>query len=143
MLMLICMKPNRDEREKLAELIRQHRTKLALSNQELAKLADVDPGQTSRILDGQFRTVSGNVLRICKALGLDPHVMSPTATTVAEARKRAAWAKLEASLRRAWDETPQGADRLAAVIDAVAKLRTVVGTDQTDPPGPLAGEPPA
>lgn len=117
------MKPNHEEREKLAGLIRRRRAKTALSNAELAAIASVDPSQTSRILDGQFRTVSGNVLRICNALGIDPHGQDDDDATPREVKQHAAWAKLEASVRRAWDQTPQGADRLAAVIDAVAKVR--------------------
>ena len=120
--MLKCMKPSREEREKLAELIRQKRQKLAISNAELAAIARVDPSQTSRIVDGKFRTLSGNVLRICSALGVDPHRLDDQQPTSKQVRRRAAWARLEASLRRAWDETPQGADRLVAVIDAVAKV---------------------
>lgn len=117
------MKPTREEREKLAGLIRKRRENSGLSNGELASLAGVDPGQTSRILDGQFRTFGGNVLRICNALGFDPHTEAPTEPTSKQARKSAAWAKLEASVLRAWDETPQDADRLAAVIDAVAEIK--------------------
>lgn len=117
------MKPNREEREKLAGLIRRRRAKTSLSNAELAAIASVDPGQTSRIIDGQFRTVSGNVLRICNALGIDPHGEDDDDATPREVRKHAAWAKLEASVRRAWDQTPQGAERLVAVIDAVAKVK--------------------
>jgi hypothetical protein len=117
------MKPSREEREKLAELIRKRRDKSGFSNSEIASVAGVDPGQTSRILDGQFRTVSGNVLRICNALGFNPHAEAPAEPTGKQARKSAAWAKLEASVRRAWDETPQDADRLVAVIDAVAKIK--------------------
>lgn len=115
------MKPSQEEREKLAELIRRRRAKTSLSNAELAAIASVDPGQTSRILDGKFRTVSGNVLRICKALGIDPHG-EHNDDAPKEVRKHAAWAKLEASVRRAWDQTPKGAERLVAVIDAVAKV---------------------
>ncbi|AJP70709.1 helix-turn-helix domain-containing protein [Sphingomonas hengshuiensis] len=103
-------------------LIRRRRAKTSLSNAELAAIASVDPGQTSRILDGQFRTVSGNVLRICNALGINPHGEDDDDAAPKEVRKRAAWAKLEASVRRAWDQTPQGAERLVAVIDAVAKV---------------------
>lgn len=116
------MKPNREEREKLAAAIRRGWQKSALTNAQLAIAAQVDPGQASRILDGQFRTVGGNVLRICNVLGLNPHGDVLPDQTSGQARKRAAWAKLEASVRRAWDETPQGADRLAAVIDAVADI---------------------
>lgn len=118
------MKPSREEREKLVGLIRRRRAKTSLSNSELAAIASVDPGQTSRILAGQFRTVSGNVLRICNALGINPHGEDDDDAASKEVRKRAAWAKLEASVRRAWDQTPQGAERLVAVIDAVAKVRS-------------------
>lgn len=116
------MKPSREEREKLVGLIRRRRAKTSLSNAELAAIASVDPGQTSRILDGKFRTVSGNVLRICNALGIDPHGEDDDDAAPKEIRKHVAWAKLEASVRRAWDQTPQGAERLVAVIDAVAKV---------------------
>jgi hypothetical protein len=117
------MKPSRSERENLAGRIRRARQKSALSNGEIASLARVDPGQTSRILDGKFRTVSGNVVQICNALGVDLHGAGgddPPSPT--QAKTSAAWAKLEASLRRAWDETPQGAERLVRVIDAVAEV---------------------
>jgi len=117
------MKPNLSERENLAGRIRQALEKSALSNSELAALALVDPGQTSRIVDGKFRTLSGNVMQICNVLGVDPHGDSREKQTPTQARKRAAWAKIEASIRRAWDETPQGADRLVRVIDAVAQVR--------------------
>ena len=118
------MKPSQRERENLARRIRQAREKFALSNKELSTLASVNPGQTSRILDGKFRTLSGNVLQICNVLGVDPHI-DPAAEqlTPKQAGTRAAWAKLEASVRRAWDKTPQGAERLVRVIDAVAQVR--------------------
>lgn len=131
------MKPNQEEREKLAGLIRQRWTKSALSNAQLAVLAGVDPGQTSRILDGQFRTISGNVLRICNVLGVDPNKSEEDAPTSGQVKKRAAWARLEASVRRAWDQTPQGADRLVAVIDAVAKVRPSNRRKATDPDASL------
>lgn len=116
------MKPSREEREKLAGLIRRRRAKTSLSNAELAAIANVDPGQTSRILDGKFRTVGGNVLRICNVLGIDPHGEHDEDAAPKDVRRHAAWAKLEASVRRAWDQTPQGAERLVAVIDAVANV---------------------
>ena len=121
------MKPSLEERKKLAGLIRQQWAKSSLSNGELAAIAKVDPAQTSRILDGQFRTLSGNVLRICNVLGVDPYAEMPAFPTPREARKREAWLKLEASVRRAWDQTPTGADRLVAVIDAVARVKASSG----------------
>lgn len=127
------MKPNREEREKLAVAIRRRWQKSDLTNAQLAAAAQVDPGQTSRILDGQFSTVGGNVLRICNVLGLNPQGDWSLDLTPGQARKHAAWAKLEASVRRAWDETPQGADRLVAVIDAVAYVAPRKSRKATDP----------
>lgn len=115
------MKPSHNERAKLVARIRRARDNSGLSNSDIASLARVDPGQTSRILDGKFRTVSGNVLQICSVLGVDPY-RDGTDDPPAQARTSGAWAKLEASVRRAWDETPQGAERLARVIDAVAEV---------------------
>lgn len=136
------MKPSREEREKLIRRIKRRRRKSALSNAEIAALARVDPGQTSRILDGGFLTVSGNVLRICNVLGVDPHTDEASDPTLVQVRKRAAWAKLEASMRRAWDETPQGADRLVAVIDAVARVRPRKRGKATNPdPSPVENGP--
>lgn len=134
------MKPNREEREKLVGLIRKERAKFPHSNAELAAIAQVDPGQTSRILNGQFRTVSGNVLRICSALGVDPHDLND-APSRKDVRKRAAWAKLEASVWRAWDQTPQGADQLVAVIDAVAKVKSARRPKGIDPDAPPLSNP--
>lgn len=117
------MKPSHSERAKLVARIRRARENSGFANSDIASLARVDPGQTSRILDGKFRTVSGNVLQICSVLGVDPYRdATDDPPSPAQARTSAAWAKLEASVRRAWDETPQGADRLARVIDAVAEV---------------------
>lgn len=116
------MKPTQSERQIFACRIRQARKDSALSISALATLAKVDPGQTSRILDGKFRTVSGNVMQICNVLGVDPHGGATERPTSSQAKSRAAWANLEASVRRARDETPQGAERLARVIDAVAQV---------------------
>lgn len=106
----------------MAALIRKRRESFPFSNAELAAIARVDPSQTSRILDGQFRTFSGNVLRICRALGVDPSRPDGEHSSLEDVKNRAAWAKLEASVRRAWDHTPQGAERLVAVLDAVAEV---------------------
>lgn len=117
------MKPNQRERQNLIARLRRAREKFALSNAEIASLAKVDPGQTSRILDGKFRTLSGNVVQICKVLEVDPHISDGDGSvSPQQATTSVAWAKLEASVRRAWDETPTGAERLARVIDAVAKV---------------------
>ena len=116
------MKLSRKEREKLAGELKRQLAKAGLSQAQLSELAKVDPGQTSKILDGQFITLGGGVLRICKELGVDPQKTPQTRSTARQVRNSAAWAQLEASVRRAWDQTPQGARRLVAVIDAVAEV---------------------
>ena len=121
--MLICMKPSLDERENLARRIQRAQADSAFSVSQIASLAGVDPGQTSRILDGKFKTVSGNVVRICNTLGVDPHGEVAQELPPDQAKVHAAWTRLEASVRRAWDETPRGAELLARVIDAIAQVR--------------------
>lgn len=91
-----------------------------LSISEISGLSRVDPGQASRILSGKFKTVSWNVLQICTVLGVDPHGNEAADAISTEAG--VAWAKLQASIRRAWDRTPQGAERLVRVIEAVAEI---------------------
>jgi hypothetical protein len=117
------MKPSQSEREDLARRIRQAHKHCAFSISQLASVAKVDPGQTSRILDGRFRTVSGNVVQICSVLGIDPHATNEEVPTPERAKTRAAWAKLEAAVRRAWDQSSGDAEVLVRVIDAVAKVR--------------------
>jgi hypothetical protein len=121
--MLICMKLGREERENLTHQIRQAWQRSELSVSMLAKSSEVDAGQASRILEGKFKTLSGNVVQICKILAIDPHEVVTKRLTPDQAKTRAAWARLEGSVRRAWDNTPQGAELLARVIDAVAKVR--------------------
>lgn len=117
------MKPSAEDRANLAARIVRARQICGLTNAEIALKASVDPGQTSRILAGRFRTISGNVLQICNVLGFDAQVdgMRSDASSRSTSTE-VAWARLEASVRRAWDETPAGAERLARVIDAVAEV---------------------
>lgn len=138
--MLICMKPSQIEREKLVRELTRQQARANLTQSQLSAVAKVDPSQTSRILDGQFKTMSGNVLRICKALGVDPQEAAQ-GSSASVAKTRAAWAKLEASLRRAWDQTPQGAEHLVAVIDAVAQMRLRKTPDATNLNDSVSGTP--
>ena len=132
------MKLSRKEREKLASELKRQLAKAGLSQAKLSELVKVDPGQTSKILDGQFITLGGSVLRICKELGVDPQKTPQTRSTARQVRKSAAWAQLEASVRRAWDQTPQGAERLVAVIDAVAQVGRHRRNDPTNLDEPSA-----
>lgn len=122
--MQIYMKPTRKERTDLLRRMRVARGRLGLSYAALGERAAVDPSQVSRICRGEFATFSDSVVRICRVLcvRLRPADAEPPPALPAKPGNAAAWAKLERSVRRAWDETPAGADRLAKVIAAVAEI---------------------
>lgn len=62
-------------------------------------------------------------MQICSALGIDPHAETDETRTPEQLRSHQARTKLEAAVRRAWDETSGDAEVLVRVIDAVAKVR--------------------
>ena len=122
--MQIYMKPTPEERSDLLDRMRQARLRLHFSYSDIGIRASIDPSQVSRICRGEFVTFSDSVVRICTVLGVSLREDggasgSEPATGVAG---DAAWAKLERSVRRAWDNTPVGAERLAKVLAAVANL---------------------
>lgn len=116
--MHICMKATHEELVLLKRRIAvSHRNK-RLSIKEIGRLAHVDPSQVSRIVRGEFKTISSNVVQICKVLALKLE------TVATPARKRdVAWSRLEASVRRLWDESPKGAEKIAAMLDKIAELK--------------------
>jgi transcriptional regulator with XRE-family HTH domain len=116
--MLFCMKATSDELATLRLRISAARGRKRLTNAEIGRLSNVDAGQVSRIVRGEFKTVSHNVVQVCKVLGLKIETV-----TTPSRRRDAAWAKLEASVRRLWDDSPQGAERIAAMLDTIAELR--------------------
>ena len=121
------MKPTLEEREELRRRVLDARSLCTLTNAQIAEATGVDPGQVSKICRGKFETVSHSLMKVCNVLGISAELgaVSPDAATatVAEERTRraAAWQRLERSLRRAWDKTPEGAARLARVLDAVTE----------------------
>lgn len=42
------------------------------------------------------------------------------------------WTKNHVSLRRIWDETPEGAAAIRRMLDAIAELRTSAPTDDPE-----------
>ena len=117
--MLICMKATEEELAALKEEIAGAFGSRCLRKVEIGRLARVDPSQVGRIVQGDFKTISGNVVQVCKVLGLKIE----TVTTPAGERDLA-WTKLESSVRRLWDDSPQGADRIATMLDTIAELRS-------------------
>lgn len=112
------MKMEEANRKELARRIAAQRTELRLKISDLARLANVDASQVSRICAGDFRTLSSNVVQICRVLGLSVEAVDPP-----KSLDDAAWSRLEAAVRGAWDQTPSGADKLVNVMNAVAAIR--------------------
>jgi transcriptional regulator with XRE-family HTH domain len=123
------MKPTLEEREELRRRVLDARSRCTFTNARIAEATGVDPGQVSKICRGRFETVSDSLMKICNLLGIGAELgaASPDLARIEVAAERtqraAAWRRLERSVRRAWDKTPEGAARLARVLDAVAEAR--------------------
>ena len=113
--MLICMKLSRAEIDDLRQRLRFALKKQRLTAAQIGRLAGVHPSQVGRICRGEFRTMSHNVVQICRVLGLDPAVAKPTA-------RDAAWAQVERNLQELWEESPDRAKRMAKLMEAMTKL---------------------
>jgi len=111
------MKPNDKQIGNLRQRISRARLKSKLSQADLAQMANVHASQVSRICAGQFKTFSANVVQICNIL----KVKIPRLDE--EEKMDTEWAKAHASLRRIWDQTPEGAATIRRVLDAIADLR--------------------
>ncbi len=127
--MLICMKPTRKQLNALRKRISDQYAKSNLSKADIGRLANVHPSQVGRICTGNFKTISNNVVQVCKILKVKAPKLDEEANIDTE------WAKANASLRRIWDQTPEGAVMIRRMLDAVADLRA---SQPTDDPEPLA-----
>jgi transcriptional regulator with XRE-family HTH domain len=114
--MLICMKLSRVEIEDVRKRLRSALKKQHLTVTEIGGLAGVHPSQVGRICRGEFRTMSHNVVQVCRVLGLDPTVARPATES------DAAWALLERNLRKLWEVSPDRAKQMARLLEAMAKL---------------------
>lgn len=108
--------------QKLTDLktqIARAEARSGLSYAEISRLSHVHSSQVSRICKGEFKTISHNVVQICITLGLELASIRTPATKV-----DASWSKLEASVRRIWDNTPEGANKIARMLDTIGQLRS-------------------
>lgn len=119
--MLICMKPTSKQLSALQRRIARRYTASGRSNAEIGRLASVHPSQVGRICTGDFKTVSNNVVQVCRVLGVKVPKVAESARMDPE------WARANASLRRIWDHTPQGAATIRRVLDAIADLQLTEG----------------
>lgn len=117
--MLICMKPTSKQLSDLQAKIAAAQLKAGLSWAQIGRISSVHPSQVGRICSGQFKTFSHNVVQVCKALGVGvprlEHLIEDAAPE---------WAAAQSSMRRIWDETPEGAKTIAKLLNAVADLKS-------------------
>ena len=116
--MLIYMKPTRKQLQDLYANIVVAKDAKGLSYAEIGRISDVHPSQVSRICDGRFRTFSHNVVQVCRALDVTVPRLEANAGEVDPA-----WARVQSSMRKLWDETPEGALIIARMLNAIAELK--------------------
>ena len=110
------MKPTDKQLEEIKTRIATARERSELSDAEIARISNVHPSQVSRICGGSFKTFSNNVMQICSILGVAVTRLEPGADL--------AWLQAQSSMRRLWDETPEGAEAIVRLLEAIAELQT-------------------
>ena len=116
------MKATPEALQKFKENLRSARKSSGRTLDEIGILADVHPSQVSRICNGQFKTITQNVMQICKALRVKVPGIT-VASTRSDTGPATPWPRLEESLNRLWDGTPEGMERIATLLETVASLR--------------------
>ena len=101
-----------------ARIAKAHAEK-GISNAAIGRISGVHPSQVSRICSGRFKTLSYNVVQICKTLNVDLPMAEPR-----RERSDPSWAQVQSSIRKIWDETPQGAKAIAQMLEAILDLRS-------------------
>lgn len=113
--MQICMKLDRQSRNKLRDQIAKRRSESGFKIIHIARAAGIDPGQASRICRGDFRTMSNSVVQICNILEID---------VTAHVRHTAQLdGRLVAGLMDLWDGTPEDSARLSVLFTQLAQFR--------------------
>jgi hypothetical protein len=117
--MLIRMKPTDKQLDDLKAKIVDARKAAGLTHSEIGRIAFVHPSQVGRICDGNFKTFSHNVVQICKALGVAVPRLEPMRSDTPRE-----WAQALSSMRKIWDDTPEGARVIGRMLDAIADLKS-------------------
>jgi hypothetical protein len=118
--MHICMKLASESKRVLIAEIRSRMNARKLNASLIARTCAVDQSQVSRILAGDFKNISQNIMQICMYLGIDPVRLLRSAPVEDAATQRIAESALAV-----WDGTPQGADLLVSVLGGMAALQKV------------------
>ena len=116
--MLIRMKPTSKQLDNLKTTIVEARRSMGITNAEIGRISLVHPSQVGRICEGRFKTFSHNVVQICKALGIKVPRLEPKSKGMTPE-----WTQAMSSMRRIWDDTPEGAQKIVRMLDAIADLK--------------------
>ena len=108
-------------RAPLAVDLESARKAKGLSYAQLARAAEIDTAQSMRICNGDFVTLSANVLKLCRALDVAP-LSDGLRLPIVGASPSAA--RLHSEIFAAWDETPEGAESLIALLRAARRIRS-------------------
>jgi hypothetical protein len=116
--MHICMKLTSELKRALIAEIRSRMIAQSLNSNNLAKVCAVDQSQISRVLRGEFKGISQNIMQVCIYLGIDMAGLLRSIPEDAAARQR-----ITESALAVWDGTPGGAELLVSVLGGMAALR--------------------
>lgn len=117
--MQICMKLASESKRMLVAEIRAQMDARKLVVSRLAEACGVDQSQISRILTGNFKGLSHNIMQICISLGIDP-LRFVVSSREDEATKK----RIIDSALAVWDGTQEGADILVSVLGGMAAMRS-------------------
>jgi len=90
--------------------------KYGKSYAEIGRIAGVHGSQVSRICNGEFETLSQNVVQVCKVLGLP---VAEVALSEDETLER----QLQAAVLDVWDGSQEGAKRITRLLRDVSELQ--------------------
>lgn len=95
-----------------------------LSTSAIAAQAEIDQGQASRILRGEFRTLSCSVMQICRILDIDAERITGGDGMVTKvAIKSGSQDVVVNSALNLWDGTPEDAQALARLFSHLGQMR--------------------
>lgn len=110
------MKATEKELQSLKDRIAKANAAKGVSRSNLGGMSGVHASQVSRICRGEFKTISHNVVQVCKALGLKVSIVEGSITPDAE------WSKVQASARRLWEKSDKNADQISKLLEAIGDL---------------------
>ena len=113
------MKPTKDEIADLRKQISEKREAKGLTYAQIARISGVHSSQVWRICNDKFRTISRNVVEVCRVLGVETETVA-----VPPFESEPWWLDIEQSVRSLWDGTPEGARKIAKMCATVAELRS-------------------